>query len=390
MNSIDYLYLAKKDLLNFKLRSSLIILCIAIGIASSILNLYHTSKRAQEIVASFQDMGSQLISIHFQDEDISLKDLSFLSLYFPNLSYEISGQKKLRYLRKEKETLLIGITPLYQKVHSIKVERGRFVIHDDITKKRKICLVGISLADELKIKIGKTIKVGGDNLRIVGVFSEGILCSRGESQSDVLVPLSISQGIIETNRTKNLRVILQAEGDPSVLTKEVERILKGRFPQKKKTAKNLMTFDDNERFFVSSAEGLLEMIKQQRDIGRMIVLGIGIMTLILAGGGIVNLIMLSVRQRYKEIGIMRACGAREKDIFNLFLLEGMLLSIYGLGLGGGISFLYVVLFGECRLGIFLDSLFWSGLICLPLALCGYYPASCAAKISPCEAIRTQT
>ena len=136
MRSIDYLYLAKKDLLNFKLRSSLITLCITIGITSSVLNLYHTSKRAQELVASFQNMGSQLILVYSHDEEISLKDLSFLSSYFPNLSYEMSEQKKIKYLRKEKETTIIGITPLYQNVHSIKVEKGRFIIQDDITKKR--------------------------------------------------------------------------------------------------------------------------------------------------------------------------------------------------------------------------------------------------------------
>ncbi len=129
------------------------------------------------------------------------------------------------------------------------------------------------------------------------------------------------------------------------------------------------------------------MIKQQKNTARMIIIGIGILTLILAGGGIINLIMLSIKQRYREIGIMRACGAKRDDIFYLFLLEGILLSIYGLCLGEGVSFLFIGLAEGYRFNIFLNALFWSGITCVPLGFCGYYPGIIAAKISPCEAIR---
>jgi len=70
-----------------------------------------------------------------------------------------------------------------------------------------------------------------------------------------------------------------------------------------------------------------------------------------------------------------------------FLLEGVLLSVYGLCLGGMVSFLFVGLSQGCRFDIFLNALFWSGIICVPLSLCGYYPGMIATKISPCEAIR---
>jgi ABC-type antimicrobial peptide transport system permease subunit len=139
---------------------------------------------------------------------------------------------------------------------------------------------------------------------------------------------------------------------------------------------------------VSTAEGLLDMIKQQRRTARIITIGIGILTLILAGGGIINLTMLSIRQRYREIGIMRACGAKRDDIFYLFLIEGHLLSIYGLCFGGAISVLFVGLSEGCRFDIFINALFWSGITCVPLGLCGYYPGMVAASISPCEAIST--
>ncbi|MDI6782456.1 MAG: FtsX-like permease family protein, partial [bacterium] len=119
----------------------------------------------------------------------------------------------------------------------------------------------------------------------------------------------------------------------------------------------------------------------------MIVLGIGLMTLILAGSGIMNMIMLSVRQRYKEIGIMRALGGKRDDILYLFTLEGALLSFYGLLIGVFLSTSYIALAGDCKLDIFLESLLWSSVICVLISFSGYYPASRASKISPCEAIR---
>ncbi|MEK7273688.1 MAG: ABC transporter permease, partial [Candidatus Desantisbacteria bacterium] len=103
--------------------------------------------------------------------------------------------------------------------------------------------------------------------------------------------------------------------------------------------------------------------------------------------GIINLIMLSVRQRYKEIGIMRACGARRKEIFYLFLLQAVLLSFYGLLLAGVIGIGYVGLFGGCKFLIFSEGLLWSSIVCIGVGICGCFPARLAANISPCEAIR---
>ncbi|MBI4752902.1 FtsX-like permease family protein, partial [Candidatus Desantisbacteria bacterium] len=232
---------------------------------------------------------------------------------------------------------------------------------------------------ELKIRVGEKIKIGEDGFRVIGLVT-----NQGMTQGQIIIPLSINnETILSTKR--NLEVVILTDGKPAVLQNEIQRILKGRFPDKKKKGNQFNR--DNERFMVSIAEGLLEMIKNQQWTSRMIVLGIGLVTLILAGGGIVNLIMLAVRQRYKEIGIMRACGARRQTIFYLFLLEGVLLSLYGLVLGGGMAFVYVGLIDGVRFHLFLDAFFWSAFICLPLGLCGYYPAMMAAAISPCEAIR---
>lgn len=255
----------------------------------STLNFYHTSKRAEDLVRGFHGLGGDLITISIQDEDISLKDLSFLAFYFPKISYQITTQGEIKYLRKFRKVPIVGIETGYRDVAAVKIEKGRFFNLGDIKEKRRVCLVNVN--------------------------------------------------------------------------------------------------GENERFLVSTAEGLEKMVRQLKSTARTVTLGVGFLTFLLAGAGIVNLTMLSVRQRYKEIGIMRACGARRQDIFYLFLLEGSLLSFYGLWSGSVVGGIYVTLFGGCRFSLFIEAWLWSSIICMGSSICGYFPASAAANVSPCEAIR---
>ncbi|MDI6752171.1 MAG: ABC transporter permease [bacterium] len=380
MRLSDYLYLAKKDLTNYRLRSSLIILCICVGILSSTLNLYHTSKRAEELISSLENLGGQMISIWVQDKEIQLEDLFFLSSYFPYTSYEVSYWQDIRSFRKTKISVsIIATVPEYQQVHSVKIKEGRFISLGDINQRRKVCVVNTPVASGLKIGVGKKIRIGEDELRVIGLSKEEGMSKR------VIIPLSISNEIFESD-SRNLEVVILTSGNPKAVKKEIERMLKKRFSDKKGRTRQGFLFE-SEGFTVSIAEGLLETIKNQRLTSKMIVLGIWVVTLILAGGGIINLIMLSVRQRYKEIGVMRAYGAKKEEIFYLFLLEGILLSVYGLLLAGAIGASYVGLFGGCKFLIFLRELLWSSIICIGIGICGCFPARLAAGISPSEAIR---
>lgn len=374
MKLIDYFYLARKDLFNFKLRSSLIISCISIGIFSSTLNLYYTSRRVDDFTSSFANMGSELLYISIQAENISIKDISFLSSYFPIISYEvISVPQKIRYLRKNKEVNVIGIVPDYQFIHPMEIEKGRFLSSGDIKENRKVCVAEKGLADELKIRVGENVLVGGANLRVIGLYCRKELNHNVER--GFLIPLSIYQEVI--GELKNICVIIPGKGEMKFLHKQVENMLKKKFSDKKKM----------EGFSVSRAEGLLQMIEKQKFIGKITMFGIGIATLILAGSGIINMIMLTIRHRYKEIGIMRACGAKANDILYLFMIEGFLLSLTGLSIGIFLAGFYVWMSGKGRFDILLKILPWSSILCLFISLCGYYPAQIAAKISPCEAIR---
>lgn len=374
MKLTDCFYLARKDLSNFKLRSSLIIACISVGILSSTLNLYYTSRRVDDLTSSFADMGSELLYISIQAENISIKDISFLSSYFPIVSYEaISVPQKIKHLRKNKGVNVIGIVPDYQFIHPVEIEKGRFLSSGDVKKNRKVCVVEKGLAGELKIRVGENVLVGGANLRVIGLYCRKEL--NQNTERGFLIPISIYQEVI--GELKNICVIIPDKGEIKILHKQVENMLEKKFPDKKK----------REGFSVSRAEGLLQIIEKQKFIGKMTILGIGITTLILAGSGIINTIMLTIRHRYKEIGIMRACGAKADDVLYLFMIEGFLLSLTGLFIGVFLSGFYVWISSEGRFDILLEVLPWSSFLCLVISLCGYYPAQLAAKISPCEAIR---
>jgi putative ABC transport system permease protein len=371
MRASDYIYLAKKDLLNFKMRSSLIIISLAIGIFTSTLNLYHTSKRQNDLISSLSGLGSQIISVWIHDEGISLSDISFLSSYFPTISYEASCQKDIKYLgRSKKGVSITGITPSYKDVHSLSIKKGRFILPCDLKEKRMVCLVSSKFCDEFPIRVGEKIKILENKVRVIGIFKEE------EGQQLIVLPLSTYNEIAEPN--KNLQVVILTMGNPEFLRDEIKRMLEKRFPEKRGAG---------DRFDIFFQEGLLGLIKEQRFTSMLLILGIGLATLLLAGGGIVSLILLSIRQRYKEIGIMRAIGAKKSDIFYLFLIEGALLSIVGVILGGGLSFLWLGFTSGFRLDIFLQSFLWVSSICLPISLCGYYPSLQASRVSPITAIR---
>jgi len=373
----DYLYLAKKDLLNFKLRSSLIIIVIGIGIFTSTLNLYHTGKRQDELISSFKGMGSQIISIWIQDEGISLSDISFLSFYFPIISYEASCQKDIKYLRRSKKGVSItGATPKYKDVHCLAIKKGRFILPCDVKEKRRVCLASSNLCTELPIRVGEKIQTLENTLRVIGIFKE-----EEQGQGGIVLPISTYNELTKTAQpSRNLQAVILTTSNPERLQKEIERMLKRRFQDMGQKAKA-------DKFNIFFSEGLLGIIKEQRFTSRLLILGIGLATLLLAGGGIVSLIVLSIRQRYKEIGVMRAIGATRSNIFYLFLIEGFLLSVVGLIFGGGLSLIWLGLTSGFRLDIFLQSFLWVSSICLPLSLCGYWPALLATRVSPLTAIR---
>lgn len=381
MKVVDYLYLARKDLWNFKLRSWLIILCVSLGILVSTLNFYHTSKRAEDLVRGFHGLGGDLITISIQDEDISLKDLSFLAFYFPKISYQITTQGEIKYLRKFRKVSIVGIETGYRDVAAVKVEKGRFLNLGDIKEKRRVCLVNVNLASLFRIKLGDIVEINEEKFGVIGTLKEEM--SGGDLHPRVFIPLSISYLFIDFLQNAQNEVIIQSWGQTQDLSKQVEKMLSKRFPSKYPTT----SFGENERFLVNTAEGLEKMVRQLKSTARTVTLGVGFLTFLLAGAGIVNLTMLSVRQRYKEIGIMRACGARRQDIFYLFLLEGSLLSFYGLWSGSVVGGIYVTLFGGCRFSLFIEAWLWSSIICMGSSICGYFPASAAANVSPCEAIR---
>lgn len=383
MRIVDYFYLAKKDVWHFKLRSGLIILCISIGILVSSLNSYHTLKRGEDMVSGFKELGGDLIMVQIEDEDISLKDLSFLASYFSKISYQIISQTNLRYLKKTANISLVGIDQFYPQVAQIKIKRGRFLNASDINGKRKVCLVELSFASKLRLKIGSLLRINDERLKVIGIWQDK---DEAIGQDKVLIPLSIIYLFVESDQKMQKVVIIQEKGKIDNLTASIQKMLNKRFPPKKAMSKMAM-FKENDRIWVMYSEGLEMMVKELKSKARFISLLIGLFTLVLAGGGIINLIMLSVRQRYKEIGIMRACGAKREDIFYLFLSEGSLLSFYGLGLGSVLGWLYVGLFGGGRFYLFLEGWLWSSLFVLVLSFCGYFPSEQAAKISPCEAIR---
>lgn len=403
MNYINLFKVALKAISNNKFRSFLSMLGIIIGVAAVIIMMAIGQGSKQSIRENISQMGTNLIMIRpgadmrggvrqdpsamqtlkQEDYDAILQDKKYITYVSP----EVTASGQVIYGANNTSTSLYGENTDYLNIKQWVVESGDCFTEEDIRKSAKVCLVGKTIVDELfpngNDPIGKTIRFKSIPFRIIGVLKSKGYNSWGMDQDNVM---------IAPYNTVMKRILAQTfftSINCSALTEEMTDQAIDELTSILRTRHKLKDADDDD-FTIRSQQEMMDTMSSTMDSITIILVVAAAFSLIVAGIGIMNIMLVSVTERTKEIGLRMSVGARGIDISSQFLIESIMISVTGGILGIIVGWAGTLACASFNLPVSIPV--WS--IILSFAVCtligilfGFFPARKAASMDPIEALR---
>jgi putative ABC transport system permease protein len=389
-----------------KTRSGLTILGIVIGVAAVIAMLAVGSGAQNAITGSISGIGTNLLFVfsgNMQEEvrnpqPLTLGDADALGDPFQAPSVAavapvIRGEREVTFGREQTRTTINGITPAYETVRNYKLLEGSFITEEHILGRASVALIGPETADALfghrEGLIGEYIRIEGQPFRVLGVLESKGGGAFGSQDNTVLIPYSTAQTrLIRRSRDRVDVIFVQAISAEAVqnASEEVADVLRSRH-------RGAIGVDD---FTVFSQQDFVETAATITGVLTIFLGGIAAISLLVGGIGIMNIMLVSVTERTREIGLRKALGARKRDILIQFLTESSLLSMFGGIIGIGLGWLIAYAVGliaqanatELTPVVGIDAILLATIFSTAVGLFfGIYPANRAANLEPVEALR---
>jgi putative ABC transport system permease protein len=389
-----------------KLRSGLTILGIVIGVAA-VIAMISVGRGAQNtITGSIQGIGTNLLFVFqggSQDvrnpKSLTLGDASAIGDPFQapsviGVAPELIGNGEVSYAGESTVTQIEGITPEYGPVRNIGVTEGEFINEEQMLGRASVVLLGQDVADKLFGRknglVGESVRIEGQPFRVTGVLESKGGSSFSNEDDRVVVPLTTAQTRLLRRSTPDRIDLLtvQAINSQSVTRadEEIAQILRARH----------RTAIGEDDFTILTQQDFLDTARTITSVLTIFLGGVAAISLLVGGIGIMNIMLVSVTERTREIGLRKAMGARRADILVQFLTESAVLSLVGglVGIGLGWTISYVV--GRIAAAnnaninpaIGLDTILLATLFSTAVGLFfGLYPANRAASLEPVEALR---
>ncbi|NLE32938.1 MAG: FtsX-like permease family protein [Bacteroidales bacterium] len=397
-------------LVEHKFRSFLTMLGIIFGVASVIAMLSIGEGAKREAIAKYQDLGvnniivreKQLSDQELEDvrarfsQGLSLTDAQVIAEIVPGVKKVASQAEfstEVKYADKSSRSTVIGITPDYAELLNYETDKGSFISDDHYNRNLKVCVLGAGVSKALFKQanpVGKMVKVDDQWFEVVGVlkskalFTEtvGELASR-DLNTDVYIPLtSFLNRFASSNALASQIQQITIQVDNSDRLLESSELVKGIL--------NRHHFNNEDYSIVIPLE-LLKQEEKERRIYNILLGAIAAISLIVGGIGIMNIMLATVMERTREIGIRRAIGARKADIMSQFVSEAVAISITGglIGVVLGVSLsVLITAFTDVSTFIRGYSIFIAfGFSVIVGISFGYLPAKNAANLKPIDSIR---
>ena len=400
---------AVQSLLANKMRSFLTVLGIVIGVAAVIAMLAIGRGAQNAITSSIEGIGTNLLFVvPGTMEDQSLRDIRPLTLADvralsdPIAAPAIERVAPIIQLRAvvsangtRRSTSIFGVTPDYAIVRNYHVTEGEFITQTHLLGRAQVALIGPDAAKAIFGRteglVGEVVHIKGQPFRIIGVLEPKGGGGFGQNQDDrILVPLTTAAARLLSRNREQVDIILvsavSADAVPEA-REEVRQILRVRHRLRPGT-------DDD--FTIFTQDEFLSTFKTIPGVLTIFLGGIAAISLLVGGIGIMNIMLVSVTERTREIGLRKALGARKRDILIQFLTEAVLLSLVG-GIGGillgwGISVAVAKIAAASKAPITpvvsTDAILLATLFSAAVGIFfGFYPANRAANFVPVEALR---
>lgn len=389
-----------------KLRSALTILGIVIGVGAVIAMLAVGNGAQETITGSISGIGSNLLFVFRgnQTEELShvepltLQDANALLDQFQAPSIDkvapiLSDNLQVTYGGEKTNPTVYGVTSSYMDVRNYSMSEGEFITDEQNLGRASVVLIGVDVADKLFGRrdglVGETIRIEGQPFRITGVLVSKGGGSFGSEDNVIMVPFSTAQARLMRRNRDSVDTIFVSVLEPELMKQasdEISQILRERH-------RTSIGADD---FTVFSQDDFVATAKTITGVLTIFLGGIAGISLLVGGIGIMNIMLVSVTERTREIGLRKALGARKKDILIQFLTESSLLSLLGGIIGIGLGWLIAFIVGKIAVAsgtpfnpvVGLDAILLATLFSTAVGLFfGIYPANRAANLQPVEALR---
>ena len=393
MNLLEPLKIAVQSIWSNKLRSFLTTLGVIIGVAA-VITLVSMGEGAKSYVVSQVrgwGMGANALEIHPGKGEVAIPELTLtyqdavsLREKIRSLVYvvpETVGRGRIKYGKKEyTPAFTLGISSDYPLAVNQKILEGRFFSRAEEGARRRVVVFGKTVARKLfgdLSPIGEKVKINNIGFEVIGVLEEKGSMLTYDMDDMALIPLTVSESVLGTNKIYEIFLTVENEELIPQTIKEITNLLVKRHKK--------------EDFHIHTQQGMIDIINNILNALTGIVSAIAAISLLVGGTGIMNIMLVAVTERTREIGIRKAIGAKRRDIFLQFMTESVLITMTGAFLGivigttaawGIMSFLkleaviaYSAAAIACVVAFLVGTFF------------GVYPAMRAARLSPVDALR---
>jgi len=383
--------MAIRSISDNKSRSALTMLGVIIGVAAVIIAVGFAEGCMAAVTNQIEGLGSNsitgMIMSSSSSRQLTLDDCENMeeySQYIQDVSPYILTSLTVKAGSESKSSRILGADENYLELQGLKIEHGRCLTASDIERNEKVAVIGSAIVNKLfdgDNPIGKYIRINGNKFLVVGVTESVANGMEGTNDDMVIMPITVAQ---RTLKITSVTMFLARATSSETLDLATQKIKDFLFN----------VFKDDNSYIVFTQESMLNIMGTINDIMMVILGGIAAISLVVGGIGIMNIMLVSVSERTREIGIRKAIGAKKKDVMIQFLIESLLLT----GIGGIIGIIlgllaikYVI--GSIDLLVPVYSLPWT-IAAFSISLIigivfGLFPANKAANLHPIEALRNE-
>ena len=397
---LDLFKMAIRSLISHKLRTFLTTLGIIIGVASVISMISIGEGARQQTLSTISKFGTNIITIkpgqkksrHVSTgkvDTLVLKDATFIEQNVPlitGVAAQVYRSAQLKFGNKNTNTTVRGTGKNYRRLANFEMQKGRYFNQQEINVAKRVCILGATVVKNLFAEtnpLGETIKVDGKNFIVIGMTEPKGALSWFDPDDQIFIPVTTAQKrVFGMNHIQSIDVQAAKIEDLEVIKEDIALALRIRH--------NIADGKEND-FYVQNSSQWLNSWGDAAKTFTYLLGGIAAISLMVGGIGIMNIMLVSVTERTREIGIRKAIGAKKKEILEQFLIESVLISFLGGGagvlLGIGISKMVSNIGGWDTIVSTQSILLAFGFSVGIGIFFGFYPANKAANMNPIEALR---